>query len=236
MEGLIHPGSQVWVSRKRTAQGGDLKWTWEFAKIGKNLVCTNSWAANEVVFELLQSRRISGLGSYTSVKREIRISRNYRVDFAIESNFGVQYLEVKSVQQATRDGTAYFPDSVAKRSQLQLGQLARRANAGQRCVVVFVVLRSKVKKFWPSAIHDPNFFKALITAHKKGVRVFCLSAEPTVNGFKIRGRIPFQFEKDQTEIFDWSREMKPFSGWSRPPGDACARWRRKGPKADQAER
>lgn len=227
MEGLIKPGSKVWLS-SAPGEKRNLHWVWELVKINGTMICANSWTANKLVKKLLSSRAISGHKQYKSINEEIKLGLKARIDFEVLKKEGSHFIEVKSVQQVYGAGVSYFPDSQVLRSQQHLKALLGAIEDGKKATLLAVVQRKDAKIFRPSDLHDPIFSQTLRRACKKGLKVRAILLEPTVKGFRYIGDLPVDLkEYEINEIERWKEEMKPFSGWARTKADPNSSWRKR---------
>ena len=99
------------------------------------------------------------------------------------------WLEVKNVHYARVPGLAEFPDCVAARSTKHLKALARRVEAGERAVVLFVVQRMDCEAFTACADLDPAFAAGLDAAAADGVEVLVYACRMELDGIAIARRI-----------------------------------------------
>ncbi len=225
MEGLVRPGSRIWLSRH---VGGkrNLEWTWELIKLEDSLVCANSKAANEIVFELLSSRMLSGFKRFDHLRREVPLGNSARIDFLIQRRRESHYIEVKNVQQVSASGIGYFPDSIVSRSTKHLKTLTAAVKKGHRATLLAVIQRTDAKCFRPSDAHDPVFCSEIRRASKLGVEILAISVQPSIHGFRFLGPVPTILAPlKSTELENWRAKMAPFSGWARPVGNPDAPWR-----------
>ncbi|GIL16888.1 MAG: sugar fermentation stimulation protein [Oligoflexia bacterium] len=225
MEGLIRPGSRIWLSNADSPKR-NLKWVWELVEIEGVLVCTNSWSANKLIKYLLESKSLNGFRKFKEISEEVSLDTRNRIDFRIQRANRFHYVEVKSVQQVC-SGVGYFPNSKVLRSQAHIKALVKEVNAGNEATLLAVIQRKDAKLFRLSDLHDPVFAKALRLASKKGLRVRALLFEPTVKGFKFHGDVPVDLKQyENSELQAWREEMKEYSGWNRTKADLTAAWRK----------
>ncbi|QDK44634.1 DNA/RNA nuclease SfsA [Bdellovibrio sp. ZAP7] len=230
MEGLVRPGARIWLSHAQSPKR-NLKWVWELIEIEGTLICTNSWSANKIVKALLDAKAISGFKKYKTISEEVRLGTKTRIDFCVQQAKKSHFVEVKSVQQVC-SGVGYFPNSTVLRSQSHLKALLRIINSGHRATLLAVVQRNDAELFRPSDLHDPVFAKALRIASRKGLVVRALLVEPTTKGFKFHGDLPVDLKPyETTELEEWRKDMKEFSGWVQTKGNPNAAWRKSNPKS-----
>lgn len=214
MEGLVRPGSEVWLSLK--AKGDpQIKYTWEMVKIGHTYTGTNGHIANRLITTLLESNCLKGFSNYTELKPEKRIGRS-RIDFEIKNGAQKHLVEVKSTSLVYPNRCAYFPDSLTLRSIKQIQTLRRKLKKGNEATLVFAVLSANVDFVRPSDIHDSKFASELRTAFAEGLKVRALKFAPSPKGIKYLGEIPVCLtEYDTEELHAWHVNYSKYSGWKK---------------------
>jgi sugar fermentation stimulation protein A len=190
MLGLAEPGSQIQLS-DHDGSGRKLRFTWEMVAVrpmpegipsplkgrggrGWTWVGVNAARANRLAEDLLRSGRIKELAGATEIRREVKVSRNARLDFMLTDRLlpaARCLLEVKSVTLA-RGNVAYFPDSVTERGRKHLEVLKRLRGPGVRCALLFIVQRSDVRAVRPADDLDPDYGRALRRAARAGVELY----------------------------------------------------------------
>lgn len=225
MEGLIIPGARIWLSQV-TGRKRRLNWVWELVEVNGLTVCANSWSANKLVRSLIEARLVSGMKRYNSFVEEVKLGKNNRIDFRINTRSCSHFVEVKSVQQAHGNGIGYFPDSKTVRSVKHLNTLISAQKLGHKITLLTVVQRKDVKVVRLSDIHDLAFCEQLRAASKLGLRVRAILLVPSSKGFKFEGEVPVDLKPYSSQsLVEWKMAMRPFSGWSRTKADPKAGWR-----------
>lgn len=218
MEGLVIPGSRVWLS---AAPGRALPWTWELAELDGRLVGANTALPNRLVGVALEQGLLRGFRGVRSVKPEQPLGRHHRVDFVVN---GEHLVEVKNCHLVYPDGRGYFPDSASVRATSHAQALARRAKAGTKCSIVFTVQRDDVEAVRPSALHDADFAKALRAAGRAGVTMTALRLRPTLEGVEFVDEVPVELSPyDVKPLSAWSAALDETSGWARKDGGVSGR-------------
>jgi sugar fermentation stimulation protein A len=85
---------------------------------------------------------------------------------------------------------ARFPDAPTERGRRHLDQLGMMARNGQRCAVVFIIQRHRVRALVPNDEVDPAFGRALRFALSHGVEIYAYLCPLTVEGLHLGGPVP----------------------------------------------
>lgn len=221
MEGMIVPGARVWLSRAQRPRA--LEWTWELIDLDGVMVGANTALPNRLVKVALERGLVSGLSGY-SVVPEQPLGPRHRVDLALDGPQGRQFLEVKNCHLVYPDRRGYFPDSHSERAVSHVQTLARFARQGIETHVVFTLQRLDVDALRPSALHAPDFARAVRLAARAGVRFRALRFEPSVLGVWLDGEVPVELEPyDVAPVARWSAALDSTSGWVRKDGRVAGR-------------
>ena len=153
---------------------------------------TDTHFSNLLAEEVLRQRLIPGLSNHATLERERLIEKGLRVDFVLTGPKGRSFVEVKSAT-VVEEGVARFPDSVTPRSVKQLEWLARRAAAGERSVMLYVVQRGDAEAFTINWKHSRAYAEAFKKAFAAGVEVFALAAGVRAKGFERPRLLPFRY-------------------------------------------
>jgi sugar fermentation stimulation protein A len=191
LAGCLQTGSPalLWDSgdsrrkRRYTLRAVELKGFW---------IGTDTNFSNLLAEETLRQRLIPGLSNHETLERERLIEKGLRVDFVLTGPEGRCFVEVKSAT-VVEEGVARFPDSVTPRSVKQLEWLARRAAAGERSVMLYVVQRGDAEAFTINWKHSPAYAEAFKEAFAAGVEVFALAAGVRAQGFERPRLLPFRY-------------------------------------------
>ena len=158
------------------------RYTWLAIKLGRHWVGTDTHLANRLVEKALLENCLPGLEGYGIMAKEPREKTGSRLDFHLSNSKGQCYLEVKSATVVS--GTcARYPDSKTLRTLAQLKLLARKAKAGHRAVLLFLVQRGDVQKFALNRACDPAFNRAFDQALAAGVEVIAVKHNVTQREF-----------------------------------------------------
>ena len=184
MLGLKEPGSEVWVSPAHNPER-KLKFTWELIRVGGGLVGINTAHPNKIVQEAIESKRITSLLGYQSLRKEVKYGKASRIDILLESPEQPScYIEVKNVT-LRRNHLAEFPDSITSRGTKHLGELTDQVTAGNRAVMFYLVQREDCRSFAVADDIDAAYAKALADAMKAGVEVLCYQCKLTPKNISL---------------------------------------------------
>ncbi|MEQ8604578.1 MAG: DNA/RNA nuclease SfsA [Marivibrio sp.] len=195
MIGLADPGSAVWLARNANPKA-KLDWRWEIATQtidgAAHPVGINTGLANRIVEGAIAAGRIAPLAGYESLRREVKYGANSRIDLLLESRTAPPcYVEVKSVTLRRPEGpdpaAAEFPDAVTARGAKHLAELAARAQAGERAVMVYLVQRADCAHFRLADDIDPAYAHAFAQATGAGVEVLCYDCLVAPEGIELNG-------------------------------------------------
>ncbi len=194
MLGLAVPGTPVYLSRAANP-ARKLPWSWELARIGDGLVGINTAQPNRLVEEALRAGAIPELAGYAGLRREVGYGTRSRVDFLLTSPGRPDcYVEVKNVhlkRDAAVPGLAEFPDSVTARGTRHLEELALRAAAGDRAVMLYLVQREDCDRCTIAGDIDPRYAAALRQALAAGLETLCYSCSVSLAGIRLDRRLTF---------------------------------------------
>lgn len=190
MMGLADPGTRIWLEHNDDPRR-KLRYGWRLVDHGAgHFTGVDTGAANRVVGEALRAGLIDGLQA-PMIRAEQRYGENSRVDFLLSGNGPDTWVEVKSVTLSRQPGLAEFPDSVTARGLKHLQDLAGRAAAGDRAVLLFLVQRTDCTAAGIAADIDPNYAAGLTHAVAAGVEVMALGcAISPVAGITVARSLP----------------------------------------------
>lgn len=137
---------------------------------------------------------ISGWNKFDSIKREVKISKETRLDLLLEKGaLKKRYVEIKNVTMwDAKKAQALFPDSVTTRGQKHLEELMSLVEQGHEAELVFFVARTDVSSFSVAEQIDATYAKLLRQAQKKKVKLTALSIEVTPQGLSLNKNIPIE--------------------------------------------
>ncbi|MDR0805157.1 MAG: DNA/RNA nuclease SfsA [Enterobacteriaceae bacterium] len=178
MTGCAETGDTVWYSASSNPKR-KYPHSWELTQTqAGDVICVNTIQANALVKEALESKVISELSAYDTLRSEVRYGEeNSRIDFLLQQpNLPDCYIEVKSVT-LLQNGCGYFPDAVTQRGQKHLRELQTMAELGHRAVLLFAVLHSGINHVAVAQHIDPTYALLFEQVQKYGVEVLCYKAE-----------------------------------------------------------
>jgi sugar fermentation stimulation protein A len=163
-----------------------LKATLQLLETPTGWVGVNTALANDLVFEAWQAKIVKDWRHLKAAKREYKISKESRLDFAFAENESallegkkLTFVEVKNVSMFENE-IAKFPDAVTTRGQKHLLDLIELKENGHNAEIVFLIQRQNCQAFAPADQIDPEYGKLLRAAIKQGViaRAFACDIEP----------------------------------------------------------
>jgi len=189
MIGLNVPGARVWLSLSNNPNR-KLSHSWELIEVdlggGAELVGINTSLPNVLAGEAIAAGLIPELAGYATIRREVKYGKNSRVDFLLEDPARPPcYVEIKNVHLMRRPGLAEFPDAVTKRGAKHLVELADRAAAGARAVMLYLVQIGSAQNFALARDIDPGYGAAFDAARALGVEAIARRCRLTCEGIEV---------------------------------------------------
>ncbi|WP_300526915.1 DNA/RNA nuclease SfsA [Maricaulis sp.] len=185
MTGIKEAGLRVWLSRSDNPKR-KLKYSWELVEADNTLIGALPARANAIAEEAVAAGKIAELTGYAGLRREVKYGENSRIDLLLEDDARPPcWVEVKNVHWMRAPGVAEFPDGVTSRGAKHLGELALKAEAGERAVQLFVVQRSDCTVLRPAEDIDPTYAEALRDAARRGVDVLAYGCDVTTDGITL---------------------------------------------------
>lgn len=192
MLGCSAPGSPVAFSNSENPRR-KYRHTLEMVRSGRSWVGVNTSLTNRLVRDALLDGTIKEFGVLDLIRPEVKTSANTRLDFLLEQNGNMIYLEVKNCSLA-ENGIAMFPDAVTARGTKHLLELAALKGAGCGAAVLFCVQRSDAECFMPAAHIDPLYAQTLAAVKACGVMVLAYQAEVSPREVRIVGKLPVKMD------------------------------------------
>ncbi len=213
MEGMVIPGTKVYVSRAPVGTKRKLAYTLELVRVGRSLIGANTVEANRIVEALLAQRLLTGFRRYDELRREYRYGERSRADFWVRRGKRQTFIEVKNCHLVYADKRGYFPDSVSERATRHLEELSKVVRAGHRALVLFLVQHPRARAVRPSDVHDPTFAQAARAAKRAGVQFRGLRVRPTARAYIVEGSVPVDLGPYETgRIAEYRQANDAWSG------------------------
>lgn len=171
MMGMADAGLKVWIEPNDDPKK-KLKYGLRLIEQNGAMIVVDTGIANKVVKEALLAGLVSDLSG--NVRSEVPYGDRSRVDFLIEKDGQHTWVEVKSVTLSRQTGLAEFPDSKTARGAKHLAELAKRVEAGDRAVMLYLISRNDCDRFAPAADIDPVYALAEQAAKNAGVEIMIL--------------------------------------------------------------
>ncbi len=187
MTACLREGCDVLLSKSDNPKR-KYKYTLELTKPGSFWVGVNTGRTNALVEETLRKGGIKEL-PFQRLQAEITISKQSRLDFLLQSDDDMTYLEVKNCTLA-HDGVAMFPDAITVRGVKHLRELIRLRVSGEGAVMLFCVQREDAFCFSPADHVDIEYGRILRKAARVGVMILAYQAEVRPDGVDIVRRLP----------------------------------------------
>ena len=184
MQGLVEPGTSVWVS-PAVNRARKLPYTWEMVQVNGVFVGVNTSHPNGLVEEGIRAGYIPEFKEFISLKREVKYGQNSRIDILLEDEKGcLSYVEVKNVH-LKRGKTARFPSSVTARGAKHMQELSDMVLQGHKAYVIYVVQRDDCEDFALADDIDPFYGEKAKEALKKGVIPLVYACDVTTDEIRI---------------------------------------------------
>ena len=116
---------------------------------------------------------IPWLDGYKLIRRNVKLGDSV-IDYLLERDRERIYLEVKSA--VLRDGKhAMYPDCPSMRGRRQIRELIRHTGGGGLGILLFIAALPEVEAFKPNREVDPEVYKLILEAERRGVEVKSIS-------------------------------------------------------------
>lgn len=190
LTGCNHPGQEILLTRD-ARPGRKTGYTWRFVKGAAGWICIDTLVPNRLMAEALAGGSLPGLPTPRQVRAEVTIPAGSRLDFVLETDGKLLFLEIKSVTWV-EDGVALFPDGVTSRGRRHLEHLQELAAQGHQAWNIFVVQRGDAKVLRPAATVDPAYAKALATVAANGVNLMVVQEKIAPPEITLASLLPFE--------------------------------------------
>ena len=189
LTGCLEPGQEILLTHDERP-GRKTAYTWRFVRGPAGWICIDTLAPNRLVGEALAAGGLPGLPLVSRVRAEVAIPQGSRLDFVLEVEGGLLFLEVKSVTWV-EDGVALFPDGVTSRGRRHLKHLQELAGQGHQAWNVFVVQRQDANVLRPATAVDPAYARELATAAAHGVKIMVLQEKIQPPEITLASTLPY---------------------------------------------
>ena len=180
---LLVPGAEVWLER---GSNPARKTAWDLIAVrkGERLINMDAQAPNKVFSEWAAQFE----PRLTALRSEYTYGQS-RLDFCLETEQGLHFVEVKGVT-LEEGGHTRFPDAPTERGIKHLQELMHAVEEGHRASAAFVIQMEDVVDFAPNDVTHPAFGAALRQAAAAGVQVVAVNCRVTPDSLEIIGRVP----------------------------------------------
>jgi sugar fermentation stimulation protein A len=159
--------------------------------MGSSLVGVNTTVPNKLVRESVLQGRVKELSGYSSVRSEVPYGTNSRIDLLLENGQQQCFVEIKNCT-LVEDRVAYFPDAVSTRGLKHLLELQREVQAGNRCIMFYLIQRSDSQLFKPADHIDKDYGEALRRVFKDGVEIIVYDVKLNHTEILLNKPVPFE--------------------------------------------
>jgi sugar fermentation stimulation protein A len=188
LTGCLVPGMEVMLSADGRP-GRKTAYTWRFCRVASGWVSVDTTAPNRLIAAALEGPGLPGLPPPLTVRREVTLPQGSRLDFVVEQQGRLHFIEVKSVTWV-EDGVALFPDGVTSRGRRHLQELIRLVHQGHQAWNIFVVQRQDAARMAPAGQVDPAYAQELARAAAAGVRLMALDTVIQPPTISLHGPLP----------------------------------------------
>ena len=189
LTGCAYPGQEILLTDD-ARPGRKTDYTWRFVRGAAGWICIDTLVPNRLVAEALAAGRLPGLPLPSRVRAEVAIPQGSRLDFVLETDGKLLFIEVKSVTWV-EDGVALFPDGVTSRGRRHLGHLRELVRQGHQACQVFMVQRQDAQLLRPAAAIDPAYARELALAAAQGVKIMVFQEKIEPPEITLASSLPF---------------------------------------------
>jgi sugar fermentation stimulation protein A len=190
LTGCLDPGQEILLTHD-ARPGRKTAYTWRFLRGAAGWMCIDTLAPNRLVAEALAAGGLPGLPFPSRVRAEVPIPQGSRLDFVLEVEGKLLFIEVKSVTWV-EDGVALFPDGVTSRGRRHLEHLQDLVRQGHQAWNIFIVQRHDARVLRPAAAIDPAYARELAYAVAHGVNILVLQEKIAPPEITLASRLPFE--------------------------------------------
>ena len=189
LTGCLDPGQKILLTHDERP-GRKTAYTWRFVRGVAGWICIDTLVPNRLVAEALNAGGLPGLPLPSRVRAEVPIPQGSRLDFVLEAEGKLLFIEVKSVTWV-EDGVALFPDGVTSRGRRHLEHLRELVRQGHQAWQVFMVQRQDARVLRPAAAIDPAYARELATAAAHGVNIMVLQEKIAPPEITLASPLPY---------------------------------------------
>jgi sugar fermentation stimulation protein A len=189
MTGCAHPGQEILLTAD-ARPGRKTAYTWRFVRGEAGWICIDTLVPNRLVAEALAAGRLPGVPLPSRVRPEVSLPQGSRLDFVLEVEGKLLFIEVKSVTWV-EDGVALFPDGVTSRGRRHLDHLQELVRQGHQACQVFMVQRQDARVLRPAAAIDPAYARALALAEARGVKIMVFQEKIDPPEITLASSLPY---------------------------------------------
>jgi sugar fermentation stimulation protein A len=189
LTGCLDPGQEILLTHD-ARPGRKTDYTWRFLRGAAGWMCIDTLAPNRLVAEALTAGGLPGLPHPSRVRAEVPIPQGSRLDFVLEAEGKLRFIEVKSVTWV-EDGVALFPDGVTSRGRRHLEHLRQLVGQGHEAWNLFIVQRQDARVLRPAATIDPAYARELAYAAAHGVNILVLQEKIAPPEITLASPLPF---------------------------------------------
>jgi sugar fermentation stimulation protein A len=189
LTGCAAPGQEILLTADGRP-GRKTAYTWRFVRGAAGWICIDTLAPNRLMAEALATGGLPGLPLPSRVRAEVAIPQGSRLDFVLEVEGKLLFIEVKSVTWV-EDGVALFPDGVTSRGRRHLEHLRDLVKQGHEAWNVFMVQRQDARVLRPAAGIDPAYARELAAAAAQGVRIMVLQEKIEPPEITLASSLPY---------------------------------------------
>jgi sugar fermentation stimulation protein A len=190
LTGCLDPGQEIILTHDERP-GRKTAYTWRFLRGAAGWMCIDTLAPNRLVAEALAAGLVPGLPLPSRIQAEVTIAQGSRLDFVLEAEGKLWFIEVKSVTWV-EDGVALFPDGVTSRGRRHLEHLQDLVRQGHQAWNIFIVQRQDARVLRPAAAVDPAYARELAAAAAHGVNILVLQEKIAPPEITLASMLPFE--------------------------------------------
>jgi len=167
-------------------------------KKNENTILLHTHLTNRVISELIKNKAFPIYKEYKVIKEEIKVG-NSRFDLLLSDGQKEIYLEIKTCT-LFGEKIAMFPDAITERGKRHLYELAELSEKGFKASVLFVIMNSQIKYFFPAYHIDFEFAKVFMEVKDKvEIRAIAVGWDKTLSYLNTLKEvsIPYDFIASQ---------------------------------------